>query len=168
MSKHRFWTLFSLHLEQAPCAWHYPLLLYHAYYLPWKSTMQNICDRFVTRNSVLFIVARFRRFWMKMLMKYRNILTRRYSSSHFQKNLTVMGIETSCDDSGIAIIRREEGNNKVLANILNSQQSFHIRWLKMLKIKLKCIPYSKLHSVFHNFLIKPNEIPHCIRLKSFR
>lgn len=46
------------------------------------------------------------------------------------RKINVLGIETSCDDTGIAIVRHDgNGENKVLANILNSQQSFHIRWV---------------------------------------
>lgn len=36
----------------------------------------------------------------------------------------VLGIETSCDDTGLAIV---DTNGKVCANVLDSQQQFHTR-----------------------------------------
>lgn len=36
----------------------------------------------------------------------------------------VLGIETSCDDTGIAIV---DTTGRVIANVLESQQEFHTR-----------------------------------------
>lgn len=36
----------------------------------------------------------------------------------------VLGIETSCDDTGLAIV---DTSGRVLANVLESQQEFHTR-----------------------------------------
>ena len=66
-----------------------------------------------------------------MLQKYNKLFYNKSLKSvvvHLHRKISVLGIETSCDDTGIAIVRHDEnGENKVLANILNSQQSFHIR-----------------------------------------
>uniref|UniRef100_A0A1I8Q329 N(6)-L-threonylcarbamoyladenine synthase n=1 Tax=Stomoxys calcitrans TaxID=35570 RepID=A0A1I8Q329_STOCA len=78
------------------------------------------------------------------------------------RSLTVMGIETSCDDTGIAIIKREADNNKVLANVLNSQQSFHIRYGGIIPPRAQDLHRSKIAAVYERCLeeanIKPNEI----------
>lgn len=66
-----------------------------------------------------------------MLIIYQKVTNKSLAyfwQKFIKRNLTVLGIETSCDDTGIALIRHENNeNNKVLANVLNSQQSFHIR-----------------------------------------
>ncbi|XP_061389284.1 probable tRNA N6-adenosine threonylcarbamoyltransferase, mitochondrial [Musca vetustissima] len=77
-------------------------------------------------------------------------------------NLTVMGIETSCDDTGIAIIRREHENNTVLANVMNSQQSFHIRYGGIIPPRAQDLHRSKIADVYERCLeeakVKPEEI----------
>lgn len=65
-----------------------------------------------------------------MLLNCRKLLKYKSCKSFnaiINRNLTVLGIETSCDDTGIAIVRHENNKNTVLGNVLNSQQSFHIR-----------------------------------------
>lgn len=46
--------------------------------------------------------------------------------------LSVLGIETSCDDTGIALLNE---NGEVLGNVLNSQQKFHARLKRYIKMK---------------------------------
>ena len=41
---------------------------------------------------------------------------------------TVLALETSCDDSGAAVIRKEHGKIKVLSSQIASQESLHARW----------------------------------------
>lgn len=51
---------------------------------------------------------------------------RRRDNKHFARRLVsyVLGIETSCDDTGLAVV---DTNGKVCANVLESQQQFHTR-----------------------------------------
>jgi hypothetical protein len=54
----------------------------------------------------------------KVTVKFR--WRRCYSS----KATTVLGIETSCDDTGCAIV---DSNGKILGEALNSQQQIHLK-----------------------------------------
>ncbi|XP_047020395.1 probable tRNA N6-adenosine threonylcarbamoyltransferase, mitochondrial [Helicoverpa zea] len=53
--------------------------------------------------------------------KHRSSLDRQYSNSR----LNILGIETSCDDTGCAIIN---GNGKVLSEVVHSQNLVHLRY----------------------------------------
>lgn len=55
----------------------------------------------------------------KLLSNFRG---RKYSDSG--KNIKILGIETSCDDTGIAIV---DSNGKILGEALHSQQQIHTR-----------------------------------------
>lgn len=64
---------------------------------------------------------------MKATVLFRKLkLTYRLSE---YRQLCVLGIETSCDDTGLAIVQSVNGENTVLANVLKSQQQFHIRFI---------------------------------------
>ncbi|MBU2540238.1 tRNA (adenosine(37)-N6)-threonylcarbamoyltransferase complex transferase subunit TsaD [Patescibacteria group bacterium] len=46
-----------------------------------------------------------------------------------KKNITILAVETSCDDTGIAIIRASKnGLFNVLSNIVSSQEKIHAKW----------------------------------------
>ena len=46
-----------------------------------------------------------------------------------EKNITILAIETSCDDTGIAIVKAgKNGSFKVLSNIVSSQVEVHKKW----------------------------------------
>lgn len=45
------------------------------------------------------------------------------------KNITILAIETSCDDTGVSIIKAgENGSFKVLSNVVSSQVEIHKKW----------------------------------------
>jgi N6-L-threonylcarbamoyladenine synthase len=45
------------------------------------------------------------------------------------KKITILGIETSCDDTCISLIETDEGNYfKVLSNLISSQNKVHRKW----------------------------------------
>ncbi|XP_023297647.2 probable tRNA N6-adenosine threonylcarbamoyltransferase, mitochondrial [Lucilia cuprina] len=81
---------------------------------------------------------------------YRNLAT------ISNRNLCVLGIETSCDDTGIAVVRHENGQNTVLANVLNSQQSFHIRYGGIIPPRAQDLHRSKIANVFERCLKESN------------
>lgn len=65
---------------------------------------------------------------MSLLKKYRSLFekVKHISRLHQQKsNLSILGIETSCDDTGIAVV---QSDGKVLGNVTNSQQGIHLRY----------------------------------------
>lgn len=64
---------------------------------------------------------------MSLLRKYGFILSRARTFTYFQQNrkITILGIETSCDDTGIAVV---QSDGKVLGNVTNSQQGIHLRY----------------------------------------
>ncbi|XP_055911445.1 probable tRNA N6-adenosine threonylcarbamoyltransferase, mitochondrial [Eupeodes corollae] len=65
---------------------------------------------------------------MSLFNKNRSLfLGARYIARlHQQKcSLSVLGIETSCDDTGVALV---QSDGKVLGNITNSQQGIHLRY----------------------------------------
>lgn len=46
-----------------------------------------------------------------------------------KKNITILAIETSCDDTGIAIVKTgKNGSFNVLSNIVSSQEKIHSKW----------------------------------------
>uniref|UniRef100_A0A1A9USV1 N(6)-L-threonylcarbamoyladenine synthase n=1 Tax=Glossina austeni TaxID=7395 RepID=A0A1A9USV1_GLOAU len=91
-----------------------------------------------------------------MLIIYQKITNKSLAyfwQKFIKRNLTVLGIETSCDDTGIALIRHENNeNNKVLANILNSQQSFHIRYGGIIPPRAQDLHRAKIAHVFEKCL----------------
>ncbi len=42
--------------------------------------------------------------------------------------LTILGIETSCDETAVSIVKAEKENLKVLSNIVSSQTKLHAKW----------------------------------------
>uniref|UniRef100_A0A1I8NB88 N(6)-L-threonylcarbamoyladenine synthase n=1 Tax=Musca domestica TaxID=7370 RepID=A0A1I8NB88_MUSDO len=86
-------------------------------------------------------------------------IAQRWLPTVFRRNLTVLGIETSCDDTGIAIVRRENDNNKVLANVMNSQQSFHIRYGGIIPPRAQDLHRSKIAEVYERCLVEANIKP---------
>ncbi|XP_055841670.1 probable tRNA N6-adenosine threonylcarbamoyltransferase, mitochondrial [Episyrphus balteatus] len=65
---------------------------------------------------------------MSLFRKYGVLFqkTRSISWLHQQNcKLSVLGIETSCDDTGIAVV---QSDGKVLGNVTNSQQGIHLRY----------------------------------------
>lgn len=44
------------------------------------------------------------------------------------KSLTILGIETSCDETAISIVRASDKNIEVLSNTVSSQVKLHARW----------------------------------------
>lgn len=55
------------------------------------------------------------------LIKLKKVITRELSDNTCLK---ILGIETSCDDTGIAIV---DGNGRILGEALHSQQSTHLQ-----------------------------------------
>ena len=48
------------------------------------------------------------------------------SNGHFRRSLTVLGIETSCDETAAAIVARDsDGKGTILANVVRAQLSLH-------------------------------------------
>ena len=46
-----------------------------------------------------------------------------------KKDLTFLGIETSCDETAASIVREdEEGNVKILSNVISSQVDEHLKF----------------------------------------
>ena len=41
------------------------------------------------------------------------------------KKITILGIESSCDETAASIIREENGQIKILSNIISSQFDIH-------------------------------------------
>uniref|UniRef100_A0A1A9WDQ9 N(6)-L-threonylcarbamoyladenine synthase n=1 Tax=Glossina brevipalpis TaxID=37001 RepID=A0A1A9WDQ9_9MUSC len=98
---------------------------------------------------------------MLMCVIYQKIATKSFVASFccrkiIKRNLTVLGIETSCDDTGIALIRHENNVNKVLANILNSQQNFHIRYGGIIPPRAQDLHRSKIANIFEKCLQEAN------------
>lgn len=64
------------------------------------------------------------------MISRRNILKimTRISSCNIQhvRNFRVLGIETSCDDTGVAVVN---DSGKVLGNSLFSQQKIHLKFV---------------------------------------
>ena len=48
------------------------------------------------------------------------------ATTQHQRDLTVLGIETSCDETAAALVRREaDGKGVILANLVRSQLDLH-------------------------------------------
>ncbi|XP_053951857.1 probable tRNA N6-adenosine threonylcarbamoyltransferase, mitochondrial isoform X2 [Anastrepha ludens] len=61
------------------------------------------------------------------------------------RHLNVLGIETSCDDTGIALVN-EQGD--VLGNVLNSQQKFHTRYGGIIPPRAQDLHRAKIVEIF--------------------
>lgn len=57
-------------------------------------------------------------------LKFNESLIKRVSYSTSSKPIVVLGIETSCDDTGVALV---DSTGKILGEALNSQQVIHLR-----------------------------------------
>ena len=46
-----------------------------------------------------------------------------------KKDLTFLGIETSCDETAASVVREDaEGNVKILSNVISSQVDEHLKF----------------------------------------
>lgn len=59
------------------------------------------------------------------LRSLRTLAKRTYTSGLALERPIILGIETSCDDTGVAILNR---NGRILGESLHSQQSLHLRY----------------------------------------
>lgn len=60
----------------------------------------------------------------------RSLLSRRSFGAVFRdhsRTLTVLGIETSCDDTGVGIVKQDGTRGKIIGEQLFSQQNIHTR-----------------------------------------
>lgn len=65
---------------------------------------------------------------MTLLRKHGQFFSRIRHLTHCNKQnryLSILGIETSCDDTGVALV---QSDGKVLGNVTNSQQGIHLRY----------------------------------------
>lgn len=66
-----------------------------------------------------------------MIICMRSLLSRRSFGAVFRNNsrtLTVLGIETSCDDTGVGIVKQDGARGKIIGEKLFSQQNIHTRF----------------------------------------
>ena len=43
------------------------------------------------------------------------------------KKITILGIESSCDETAVSVVQEENGKTKILSNIVSSQFDIHKR-----------------------------------------
>ncbi|XP_036339026.1 probable tRNA N6-adenosine threonylcarbamoyltransferase, mitochondrial [Rhagoletis pomonella] len=72
------------------------------------------------------------------------------------RHLSVLGIETSCDDTGIALLN-EKG--EVLGNVLNSQQKFHTRYGGIIPPRAQDLHRAKIAEVFEQCMREAQMTP---------
>ncbi|XP_069966106.1 probable tRNA N6-adenosine threonylcarbamoyltransferase, mitochondrial [Bactrocera oleae] len=70
--------------------------------------------------------------------------------------LSVLGIETSCDDTGIALLNE---NGEVLGNVLNSQQKFHARYGGIIPPRAQDLHRAKIAEVFERCMQEAKMTP---------
>ncbi|EDV44658.1 uncharacterized protein Dana_GF20469 [Drosophila ananassae] len=68
----------------------------------------------------------------------------------------VLGIETSCDDTGIAIV---DTSGNVKANVLDSQQEFHTRYGGIIPPRAQDLHRARIHSAYERCLEEANLQP---------
>jgi len=54
-------------------------------------------------------------------------IAKKQDLSYYQ-NMTILSIDTSCDDTSIAVLKKEKGKIKVLSNIVSSQVKLHQKY----------------------------------------
>ncbi|KAM8719740.1 hypothetical protein ACLKA7_005893 [Drosophila subpalustris] len=82
---------------------------------------------------------------------YQLLKSRRVCSQRMCKRLVsyVLGIETSCDDTGIAIVDTE---GRVLGNVLESQQKFHMRYGGIIPPRAQDLHRARIDDAFERCL----------------
>ncbi|XP_067636819.1 probable tRNA N6-adenosine threonylcarbamoyltransferase, mitochondrial isoform X2 [Eurosta solidaginis] len=89
-------------------------------------------------------------------IQLRRIIQKSTNCINTVRHLVVLGIETSCDDTGIAILTE---NGKVLGNVLNSQQKFHIRYGGIIPPRAEYLHRMKIVEVFERCLQEAQMAP---------
>ncbi|XP_004518384.1 probable tRNA N6-adenosine threonylcarbamoyltransferase, mitochondrial [Ceratitis capitata] len=89
---------------------------------------------------------------IQMLRVLRNSVQNITTARH----LSVLGIETSCDDTGIALLNQ---NGEVLGNVLNSQQKFHTRYGGIIPPRAQDLHRAKIAEVFENCIAQAQMTP---------
>uniref|UniRef100_A0A0A1X1F6 N(6)-L-threonylcarbamoyladenine synthase n=1 Tax=Zeugodacus cucurbitae TaxID=28588 RepID=A0A0A1X1F6_ZEUCU len=75
------------------------------------------------------------------------------------RHLSVLGIETSCDDTGIALLNQ---NGEVLGNVLNSQQKFHTRYGGIIPPRAQDLHRAKIAEVFERCMQEAQLTPNML------